>query len=84
MLCCHLGILEGFTTEFFPGIAGSSFHCLSGLAGLTEASEVPVMLPIGLDMLQREIRTSIPWKNTLSLLKITQLQKDPRVTLNTF
>jgi hypothetical protein len=45
---------------------------------------VPVMLPIGLDMLQREIRTSIPWKNTLSLLKITQLQKDPRVTLNTF
>lgn len=66
-LCCHLGKLEGFTTEFFAARAGRSSPGLSGLPGLRETSEVALEILTAPSRSQRDISTSTRWESTLSL-----------------
>lgn len=65
MLCCHLGQLDGFTTEFWKP--------RSTAAGSRPGT---VRFPW-----VWELRTSIRWRNTFSHFKITRFAYDLRVTL---
>lgn len=79
MLCCPLGKLEGFTTEFCKGRAGNRVPLWTGLA--LRCSKWLLPIPIALGTLQIEMRTSFRWRNRFSFFKIIQFPQDPRVTL---